>query len=64
MTFIAPASRGTRRGAQDMSMLMDIQSPFKPRGNGKGVDETYYDLLAGDNTFMKQVAEVTIEDDR
>lgn len=72
MTFVAPVSRtttmtGSGRGQHDMSMLMDTQSPFKRREgiNGDGsAEESFYDLLAGDNTFMKQVEQVTIEDDR
>ncbi|GHJ88729.1 hypothetical protein NliqN6_5131 [Naganishia liquefaciens] len=63
VTGFAPGVR--TRGAKpahdmSMSMLMDMQSPFKTR---EGVEESYYDLLAGDNTFMQQVEQVEAEDD-
>ncbi|KAJ9095070.1 hypothetical protein QFC20_006758 [Naganishia adeliensis] len=64
-TFLAPSSSAGGRGALDQSMLIDIQSPFKPARGGKKreVEESYYDLMGGDNTFMKQVEDVTIGDD-
>lgn len=65
-TFLAPSSSAGGRGALDQSMLIDIQSPFKPARGGKKreVEESYYDLMGGDNTFMKQMEDVTIGDDR
>lgn len=61
--LLAPAERTSRsRPLHDTSMLMDMQSPFKPReGNA---EESYYDLLAGDNTFMQQVEQAGEEDQR
>lgn len=65
-TFLAPSSSAGGHRALDQSMLMDIQSPFKPVRGGRAqeVEESYYDLMGGDNTFMKQVEDVTIGDDR
>ncbi|KAI5449190.1 hypothetical protein NCC49_005227 [Naganishia albida] len=63
MTFLAPPSRMGGRGVLDQSLLMDVQSPFKRGAEDQEVEESYYDLLGGDNTFMKQVEDVTIGDD-
>ena len=62
-TSLAPKERTSRsKPPHDMSMLMDTQSPFKPReGNA---EESYYDLLAGDNTFMQQVQQAGVQDER
>ncbi|KAJ9123885.1 hypothetical protein QFC22_000673 [Naganishia vaughanmartiniae] len=73
---------GSRGERPEMSMLLDIESPFKPRARegdsrfdvreGRRADETtfapvvkvdeesYYDLLGDDNTFMKEVGDVTV----